>query len=347
MNINSDTGMARGIILIGGMNNGAAAILPSADGSPELPPDDTESRLRETGKGRELCITTDRAEVEKRLDAIEIAFGDIPFDLIPRMPNLKWLQLWSAGADILQKYPELKTLPFQLTTTSGIHRQQLTEHTFALILTWNRKMQCSFAAQKAHAWTRPAIHEMAVLSGKTMLILGYGAIGETIAQAAQAFGMKVIGIRRHVPAGGQGVSGGVTVLPDSRLQEVLPQADYVVNILPLTPDTAHSIGAKQFDAMKPSVVYVNVGRGATTDEAALTEALTTKKIAAALLDVTVPEPLPIGSPLWDMSNVLITPHYAGFHPNYNGLAMKVAIENLGRYVRGEPLRNLVDKCAGY
>lgn len=310
--------------------------------APEL----IEDVLRKAGENLEILVTNDKAEVEKALDSIEVAFGDIPFELIPKMPGLKWLQLWSAGADLLQAMPELKTLPFLMTTTSGIHGQQIAEHVFALILTQARKMERSFRNQSGHVWSRPRMSEMSTLRGKAMLILGYGVIGEKVAQAALAFGMKVTGLRRR--AGGVSADGlGVTVMPAARLYEALGQADYVVNILPHTADTEYSFGEKELAALKPQAVYVSVGRGKTTRETALVEALKTGRLAAALLDVTEAEPLPEDSPLWDLENVLLTPHYAGFHEDYNALAMEVALENLGRYLRGEPLRNLVDKSAGY
>ncbi|MDR1411147.1 MAG: D-2-hydroxyacid dehydrogenase [Spirochaetaceae bacterium] len=302
--------------------------------------------LRKAGANLEILVTRDKAEAEKVLDRIEIAFGDIPFELIPKMPNLRWLQLWSAGADILQAIPELKTLPFSMTTTSGIHGQQIAEHVFALILTRARKMERAFRNQGGHVWNRPKMGEMSTLKGKAMLILGYGVIGEKVARAALAFGMKVSGLRRRA---GELTTDklGVTVMPAAQLYEALGQADYVVNILPHTADTEYRLGKKEFDSFKPQAVYVNVGRGKTTCETALAEALRTGRLAAALLDVTETEPLPGDSPLWDMENVLITPHYAGFHEDYNGLAMDIALENLGRYLRGETLRNLVDKGAGY
>jgi phosphoglycerate dehydrogenase-like enzyme len=308
--------------------------------------EDLGTMLHKMGEDREILVTQDKAEVEKVLDKIEIAFGDIPFELIPEMLNFKWLQLWSAGADVLQIIPELKTLPFKMTTTSGIHGQQIAEHTFALILTWNRRMERAFRNQSSHAWTRPQMGEMSTLRDKTMLILGYGVIGEKVAQVALAFGMKVTGIRRRVSSVSAGKLG-VTVMPAARLYEALKQADYVVNILPHTADTEHSFGKKELEALKPSAIYVNVGRGKTTDEAALVEALKAGRIAAALLDVTETEPLPKDSPLWDLENVLLCPHYGGFHADYNELAMEVAIENLTHYLRGEPLRNLVDKDLGY
>jgi phosphoglycerate dehydrogenase-like enzyme len=315
---------------------------------PDLVPGELRERIREVGEGRELWLSMDRGEIEALADRVEIGFSDIPFDLVPRMPRLRWLQLWSAGADVLQQFPEFQALPFQMTTTSGIHRQQITEHIFALILAWNRNLKGMFANQTRHEWRRPGQDAFQVLAGKTMLILGYGTIGERAAQAALVFGMQVIGVRRSVRRhAGAEEEQALRVLPVSRLAEALPQADYVVNILPLTAETFHLFGEREFRAMKDRAIYVNVGRGATTDEAALVEALRSRRIGGALLDVTGAEPLPPDSPLWDLDNLLLSPHCAGFHPQYNELALEIALENLGRYVRGEPLRNLVDKAAGY
>jgi phosphoglycerate dehydrogenase-like enzyme len=318
-----------------------------------LPPDRISARDRErlhlTGEGREVRVTVDKAEVEPILDEIEIGMGDVPFSLIPRMPRLAWVQLWSAGADLLQKYPEVKALPFMLTSTSGIHGRQLTEHIFALLLAWTRGLHRALPAQRQHEWLRPAFGELPVLAGKAMLILGYGAIGESLAQAALAFGMEVTGVRRRVPGPGKNPAGGlgVRVEPASRLGDLLPGADVVVNLLPLTPDTARCFGSREFAAMKAGGVYINAGRGGVTDEAALIEALRAKTIAAALLDVTGEEPLPPDSPLWDMENVLLTAHYGGIRADYDRLALDIALENLARYTKGEPLRNLVDKEQGY
>ena len=305
----------------------------------------TGELLREAGENREMLFTLEPAEIEPFLDRIEIGLGDLPFALLSRMPNLRWVQLWSAGADLLQRFPELKDRPFQLTSTSGIHGQQLTEHTFALILAWNRALPAAFAAQKRHEWLPMTDQPIAVLAGKTMLILGYGAIGKHIARTARVFGMDVIAFRR-TPRQDPGSEGVRLEFPD-RLRDILPEADYVVNILPATPETQHYFGEAEFSRMKPAALYINVGRGATTDDAALIGALRSKRIAAALLDVTEREPLPADSPLWGMDNVIITSHYAGRHPEYSRLALNVALENLKRYVRGEPLKNLVDKNRGY
>jgi phosphoglycerate dehydrogenase-like enzyme len=320
-------------------NNGKGIILWAVKHAPK----DIPERIGQIGDGRELVMTVDRDTAEAVAERVEVAFGDIPFDLIPRMPRLKWLQLWSAGADILQKMPELKTLPFIMTNTSGIHGRQISEHVFGMILAWIRRLHEAYLAQKRHEWLKVHSSRLETLEGKTMLILGYGAIGKTIAETARGFGMKLIGVRRQAAVG----APGITILPITHLAEALPQADYVVNILPLTQDTRSLFGDREFAAMKSGSVYVNVGRGATTDESALVAALRDGRIGGALLDVMEAEPLPPDSPLWDLENALLTPHYAGYHPRYQEIALEIALENLERYVQGKPLKNLVDKAAGY
>jgi phosphoglycerate dehydrogenase-like enzyme len=301
--------------------------------------------LQEAGENRPVLLSLNPAEIEPFLDQIEIGMGDVPFALLSRMPRLRWVQLWSAGADIIQRFPELKDKPFQLCSASGIHGQQLTEHIFGMILAWNRGFPEAFAAQKRHEWLNTEDRFIRVLPGKTMLILGFGAIGGQIARTALAFGMTVIGLRRTLAKGS--VVQGVRLESAEKLRDLLPQADYVVNLLPATPETRHIFGGAEFCRMKPEALYINAGRGASTDEAALIKALESKQIAGALLDVTEQEPLPAASPLWDMDNVILTSHYAGRHPEYGRLALEAALENLGRYVRGEALKNLVDKNRGY
>jgi phosphoglycerate dehydrogenase-like enzyme len=301
--------------------------------------------LLAAGAGREVLITRDQAEIQPHLDRIEIGMGDLPFALLPDMPNLAWLQLWSAGADFLRRFPGAKNLPFQLTIATGIHRQQLAEHLFAMLLGWNRRLSDAFAARQRREWLFIKDQQLRALKGKTMLILGYGDIGESIAAVAAVFGMKVTGLRRNPSKNAGG--GNVRIEAAADLHAFLPEADHVVNILPSTADTRRLFGAAEFGRMKTGALYINIGRGATTDEAALIEALRAQTIAGALLDVVETEPLPPDSPLWDMDNVMITGHYAGCHPDYSRMAMDVALENLGRYNRGEPLKNLVDKERGY
>ncbi len=314
--------------------------------APHRVPADAAVRISAAGGGRDVLILSDKDAIAAAAVDLEIVAGDFPPSLLASCPRLRWFQLWYAGADWLQKFPETVDLPFLVSTASGIHGEQMTEHLFGLLFAWNRKLKATFAAQDRGEWAKYGHGDMDVLAGKTMLILGYGTIGERIAAAARVFGMEVVGVRRTPPASGRD-GQGVRVLGLEALDSLLPAADHVVNILPLTQDTRASFGAARFAAMKRSAVFSNIGRGGTVDEGAMIEALAERRIAGALLDVTSEEPLPSSSPLWKLDNVLLTPHYSGFHPRYDELALGVFLDNLGRYHRGETLRNLVDKRKGY
>jgi phosphoglycerate dehydrogenase-like enzyme len=323
------------------------SILVQLDPS-RMPPDAVE-RLERMGDGREVLLTTDRERIEQNLGRVEIYIGEIDYAYLSRMPAVRWAQLWYAGVDGMQGYPELIERPF-LFTNARIHGPQIAEHLFAMILSWNRRLPQVFEAKKRREWIRvPAsflgsASPLRTLAGASMLILGYGTIGEHVAGVARAFGMQVTGLRRN-PAGSG--AAGLRIEAAERLRELLPEADYVLNLHPHTPATNHLFGATEFSLMKKSALYMSVGRGATTDEAALIAALRSASIAGALLDVTEREPLPPDSPLWDLDNLILSPHYAGFRPGYDLIALELALDNLGRYVRGEPLKYLVDKRAGY
>ena len=318
-----------------------------------LPPNrfnpDFKKRIEEAAAGREVIYTLDRKEAEKYLDRTEIMIGFGFWSLCKKMPRLKWIQSWGAGVDGLINNPELIELPVQITNTRGIHGDQLIEHIFALILSYCRQFPRIYEAQKKHEWLNITDADVPVICGKTMLILGYGTIGEKCAKTALSFGMKVIGVKRRQTEAKPGIrmETAIRIETVDKIQDLLREADYVVNILPGTRDTINFMGMDKFDAMKKSAIYVNVGRGITTDHNALAAALRSGKIGAALLDVTDPEPLPKDSPLWEMENVLITPHYAGMRPDYAELAMEITLKNLDLYGRGETLYNLVDKRAGY
>jgi phosphoglycerate dehydrogenase-like enzyme len=299
-------------------------------------------RLKKTG-GRDVLLASDGEQIEKNLDRVEIYIGEIDYAYLSRMPNIRWAQLWYAGIDGMQTYPELKERNF-LFTNARIHGPQIAEHVFAMILSWNRCLPRVLEAKKQGRWIRIPAASLATLAGASLLILGYGTIGERVAAVALAFGMRVTGLRRNPARSG---AAGPRVEPAEKLRDLLPQADYVLNILPHTPATRRLFGAAEFSLMKKSALYISVGRGATTDEAALIAALRSKSIAGALLDVTEEEPLPPDSPLWDLDNLILSPHYAGLCPGYDSVALELALDNLGRYVRGEPLKYLVDKQAGY
>ncbi|MDA1036677.1 MAG: D-2-hydroxyacid dehydrogenase, partial [Chloroflexi bacterium] len=229
---------------------------------------------------------------------------------------------------------------FILTNTSGIHAIPISEQIIGVLLMLARGLHTAIRAQVKREWWQPAFAELSELSGATMLVVGFGAIGQRTAFLAGSFGMHVESIRRH-PTGGAASYG------PERLRERLAHADVVVLTLPLTDATKRLIGPAELQVMKPSAYLINVGRGGTVDEAALVEALRAGRIAGAALDTFTEEPLPATSPLWDLPNVIITAHYAGGTPSYQERALAVFIDNLDRYQKGTPLRNRVDATAGY
>jgi phosphoglycerate dehydrogenase-like enzyme len=291
-----------------------------------------------------LLITDERDEIEKALDEIEIAARSFPRDLLPKARRLRWFQQWGAGADWLLRYPEAAGLDFVLTNTSGIHAIQISEHILAFLLAFARRLPEAVRNQLHKRWHRPSGDEFFELAGKTLLLVGVGAIGERTAQIAKALGMRVWGVRRDPASGAPDVEA---VYGPDQLLDLLPRADMVVLTVPLTRETRGMIGERELRAMKTSAYVVNIGRGGTIQEDALVRALCEGWIAGAGLDVFEREPLPQDSPLWEFSNVIITSHIAGLTPHYDERALEVFQENLRRYQAGEPLYNVVDKKLGY
>ena len=305
--------------------------------------DEQKEAIRKAAGGLEPFYATDKAEIEGRLDDVEAAVGSFPRDLMLKAPNLKWFQQWGAGADWLLEHPELAQKDFTLTNVSGIHEIPIGEQITAYLLMFARGFPQMMRAQLASSWTQKESKTFE-LAGKTMLLLGTGAIGAYTAKLAEAFGIKVVGVRRSPEKQVEHI-GKMVALDD--LHAALPDADFVVLTLPLTKDTRHLIGKAELERMKPSAILVNIGRGGLVDEPALVRALQENVIAGAGLDVFETEPLPEDSPLWKMKNVIITPHMAGDTPHYDERALKIFLENLRHYAAGEPLTHVVDKQLGY
>ncbi|MEH6993198.1 D-2-hydroxyacid dehydrogenase [Neobacillus drentensis] len=250
--------------------------------------------------------------------------------------KLRWLQAWGSGIEYipLEKFAARGVI---LTNASGVHAIPISEAIFAMMLTFARKLNDSFRNQLQKKWQYTG--SLNEIHGKTAAIIGVGAIGEETARIAKAFGMKVLGVRRS----GQPSSYIDRMYDLYGLEEVLRQSDYVINTLPLTKDTYHLIGSQQFNQMRATTVYINIGRGGTTDTNALVEALKNGIIAGAGLDVFEEEPLPETSPLWDFENVIITPHNSGSTDQYHERAMSIFLHNLHDVVKGRPPSlNLVD-----
>lgn len=313
-----------------------------------LEPGDVEpaalDEIRALAPDMRLAVTRERAEIEALLDEVEIAAAGFPQNMVARAPRLRWFQQWGAGADWLLRHPDAAERDFVLTNASGVHAIPISEQIVGALLMFARGLHHAVRAQSERRWRRAPAAELFELAGKTMLLVGVGAIGERTARLAGALGMRVEGIR-HDP--GQAVEGVAAMYGPDQLRDRLPHADVVVLTVPLSKATRGMIGAAELRAMKPSAYLVNIGRGGTVDEPALVRALEQRWIAGAALDVFAEEPLPESSPLWAMENVIVTAHYAGATPEYNRRAMAIFLDNLRRFRAGEPLRNVVDKRAGY
>jgi phosphoglycerate dehydrogenase-like enzyme len=261
--------------------------------------------------------------------------------------RLRWVHLTAAGVGP-QLFPEFVASDVVLTNSRGLHAVSMAEHALGVILMFSRKLHLARDAQREARWTQveqfvaPPPFDM--LPGRTLGLVGLGAIGGAIAERARAFGMSVLAVRRRPGAGHPGVDAE---WGRERLNELLERSDYLVLCAPETSETSGMIGAAELARMKPSAVLVNVGRGALVDEPALIEALSAGRIAGAALDVMAEEPLPAMSPLWGMPNVIVTSHVSGMGPRYWERAMDMFAANLERWLEGRPLENVVDKRAGY
>ena len=291
----------------------------------------------------EVLSPADLDERPELLGEIEVVYGGLSRERMGRATGLKWLQTAGAGVNGLIT-PEMAASDLVITNASGIHAEPITEHMFGMVLMLTRRMAQAWDQQKAHDWSAGAVSkDLPLLAGKTLGVLGVGAIGGHGARVGQGFGMRVIGCRRtdqphpHVER---------MYSMEQRL-DFFRECDVVMNSLPLTEKTRHLMSWEEFAALKPGAIVINTGRGGTIHTDALMGALREGRLGGACLDVTDPEPLPAEHPLWDMENVLITPHYSGSHATYSERAGRIFLENLRRYIGGEPMINVVDKAEGY
>jgi phosphoglycerate dehydrogenase-like enzyme len=282
-------------------------------------------------------------EFERRIgeaDALVVS-GMWRNELLDHAGKLRFIQSIGAGTDQFDR-DRLRARGIRLASAQGVNVRAVSEHAMALILAMARRLPEARDNQAKHVWrgmiANPAEREEE-LGGKTLLIIGLGGIGGRLAQLAKAFGLNVIGIKRN-PA----VAGGAadSVHPLSALPSLLPAADFVALTCPLTKETEKVIDADGLSRMKRSAYLISAARGRCVDEPALIQALRDQKIAGAAIDVTVEEPLPATSPLWDFKNVLITPHSAGETQQYEENLLDILVENLERLWRGDgSLRNQV------
>jgi phosphoglycerate dehydrogenase-like enzyme len=298
--------------------------------------------IHEAAPSAHVEQTVDRARVARLAPEVDVIVGwNVPREAVQAASRLRWIHSTAAGVDQLL-HPEVVQRDIIVTDSSGIHAEPITEHVLAVMLAFARRLPTAIRQQVARRWERaPVIGEE--LWGRTVGILGLGSIGRELAARCQSFGMRVIGTKRTP----QAVPHVDRVLPPGGLDEVLRAADYLVIVLPLTAETRGLIGARELGLMRRGAYLINVARGAIVQEAALIEALRRGQLRGAALDVFEQEPLPQDSPLWQMEEVLLTPHVSGAAPDYYDRAMPLFCENLRRFVAGQPLLNLVDKRQGY
>ncbi len=305
--------------------------------------DDAELRHKTLEIAPQIELVS-RADLEVNSDLIsriEVAYEGLHGDDLSRATGLKWLQTAGAGVNGLP-LPELEQRGVQVTNTSGIHANCITEHLFGMLLMATRSLDLALEAQQKREWARVGSKTWS-LYGKTLGVLGAGEIGGQIARVGRAFEMKIIGLSR----GGTPTSEIESMFSPDQKREFFAQSDIVMNVLPLTEQTRGFMGQNEFEALPGGAIVANAGRGATIDTEALVSALQSGKVRAALLDVTEPEPLPADHILWSLPGVFITPHYSGVHPEYNAEADAIWLDNLRLYVAGESLHHLVDNAAGY
>jgi phosphoglycerate dehydrogenase-like enzyme len=261
--------------------------------------------------------------------------------------RLRWVHATAAGVGLLM-FPAMIASDVIVTNSRGLHAEAMAEHTLGVMLSFVRQLHRARDAQRERRWAQDELWSVppafGSLSGSTMLLVGLGAVGGAIATRARSLGVRVVAVRRRPQPDPAPADEQRNV---DELSRLLPRADWLVLAAPLTAGTRHLIGARELSLLKPSAVVVNVGRGHLVDEPALVAALQAGRLAGAALDVLEEEPLPALSPLWDMPNVLLTPHISGLAPDYWGRAMHMFEDNLCRFVDGRPLLNVVDKQAGY
>lgn len=255
-------------------------------------------------------------------------------------PKLRWHQATNAGVNniLTPQYLEREII---LTNGAGLHAIPMAEFVIAYILSYAKNFQKLHELQAQKSWRRGLRSEE--LQDKTLLIIGAGGIGQEIAKRAKAFGLNIYGSRRHP----QPLANFDKVVGANEWKPLLSEAHYVVIATPLTRETKGLIDAEVFNLMRPDAYLINIARGAIVDEPALIEALQSGKIAGAALDTVFTEPLPPESPFWTQPNIFITPHCSGHSPKTKERAIALFLDNFTRYYNGQPLRNIVDKDAGY
>lgn len=303
-----------------------------------------KEKLVNTAAGHEVVFHVQNDVTREDLKKADIILGNLkdPREL-SHCENLKWIQLNNAGTE---GYCEPGVLPAGavLANSTGAYGLAISEHMIGCLFELRKKLHLYCRNQLAHEWRSEGF--VGVVEGSTVLVIGLGDIGTTFARKMKALGCKIIGVKRRVGEKPECVD---ELYGMDALDALLPQADVVAMSLPGNPSTYHVLNRERIDLLKENAVVINVGRGTAIDTDALSEALYAGRIAGAALDVTDPEPLPVGHPIWDAPNALITPHISGGFalPETLEQIVELFAQNLRRYLAGEEIGNVVDLETGY
>jgi D-2-hydroxyacid dehydrogenase (NADP+) len=289
---------------------------------------------------REIHALNGKADLEASMGDIEVVFVFRP----PRgvwsgAKRLRLIQTIGAGVDAVLPAPDLPQR-VRITNARGVHSERMSEHAIAMMLAFAKHLPQALANQRARRWQSYVPDS---LVGKTCSILGMGTIGQAVAERAKQFGMRVIGIQRQPKP----TRHADEVLPPEQIQRAVRQADYLVVILPKTPQTQNWLDAKVLANLQSDAVLINISRGGIVDEATIANMLNSGRLRGAALDVFEEEPLPESSDLWMIPNLIITPHLAGLGADYLDRVLKIFTENMRRLEDGKPLRNEIDRARGY
>lgn len=298
-------------------------------------------RRGDAGKNMEVIVATPEDAPHHFADAEVVAAFPMRMPPIEKLPRAKWLHSFSAGVDKILT-PEVARSEVLLTNSSGVHATPIAEMILAYCLMFARGFTKTVGEQREHQWHKN--YQTGEFRGSTVLIVGLGAIGTETARLCHAFGARVLAVARSAKKKPVFVE---KLEKSEKLGTLLPLADYVVITLPHTIETHHLFDKKKFGLMRPNAVVINIGRGGIINEKDLVEALQEGTIAGAGLDVFEKEPLPQESPLWNMPNVIITPHHSGLSLRYMDRAVEILCKNLKAYLNGQQLPNEVDKNLGY
>ena len=298
-------------------------------------------KLIEKHKDYNFIVFKNEEEMNEYLSEAEILISWCTKDMLDRAPKLKWIQVLSAGVDAMP-LDEIKKRGIILTNGRGIHKIQMSEYAIGAMITLSRNFHLMFRNQMQGKWDNNIFQSE--IFNSTVGILGLGSIGKEVAKKASQLGMHVVGLKNEAFP----VEFVDFVYEYEHIKEVFTQSDYIINLLPNTKETQGLISKKYFNMMKPSSCFINIGRGKTVNETDLVEALQNKKIRAAMLDVFDEEPLSKDSPLWELENVIITPHICGNSVHYMERALEIVEHNLNAYLnKNLSMISLVDLNKGY